>query len=67
MNLLLVFIGILLVSFWLAQRSMKDFDTSKEIKKMIKRRKTRGTILFLKQNKIKHYSSSLSSSLTSKE
>lgn len=34
--------------------SMKDFKTASELKKLIKRRSLKGTILFFK-NKIVHY------------
>ncbi len=59
MGIILFF--ILLVSLILAYRSMDDLEAPKELKNYIKKQRTKGTILFLKK-KIKHYSSSLSSS-----
>lgn len=40
--------------------SMKDFETPKEIARMLSLRKLRGTIVFMK-DKVTHYSSSSSS------
>jgi len=40
---------------------MKDFTIPREVKKIIRENKSKGTILFLKKN-IKHYSSSSGSS-----
>ena len=57
----IVFILILIISVLITFKSMKDLEAPKEIRSLIKKRKTKGTILFLKK-KIKHYSSSLSSS-----
>lgn len=54
-------IGIFIVSFILAIRSMKDFYTPKEIHRLISMKKVRGSIVFFK-DKINHYSSSSSSS-----
>ncbi len=50
----LIALSILLISFILAKRSMKDFDTKRYVKKS-------GRIVFYKHG-TKHYSSSLSSS-----
>jgi len=52
--MLLVFLVILIISFILALRSMKDFDMPNEIKKLLQNQKIRGTIIFLK-DKIVHY------------
>lgn len=57
----IIFIIILLISFIITFKSMDDLDAPKEVRRLIKKRRTKGTILFLKK-KIKHYSSSLSSS-----
>jgi len=46
--MLLVFLVILIISFILALRSMKDFDMPNEIKKLLQNQKIRGTIIFLK-------------------
>ncbi len=51
---ILIFITIFFISFILAFRSMKDFGLPKEVKQLIKIRKVKGTILFLK-DRIKHY------------
>ncbi|MDO8497183.1 MAG: hypothetical protein Q7S61_01425 [bacterium] len=56
-----IFIGILIASFILAVRSMKDLTVPKEIQAMLTSRKIKGTILFVK-DQIKHYSSTSSSS-----
>ncbi len=55
------FILIFILSFFLAIRSMRDFNVPKEVKDMVRENKSKGTILFLKKN-IKHYSSSSGSS-----
>lgn len=57
---IIVFI-IFIISVLITFRSMGDLDAPKEIKSLIKKRRTKGTILFFRK-KIKHYSSSLSSS-----
>ncbi len=57
---LIIFL-IFIASFFIAYRSMEDLEAPKELKNYIKRARTKGTILFLKK-KIRHYSSSLSSS-----
>ncbi len=52
---MIIIIGlILLTSFFIALRSMKDFEIPKEIKKMIKLKSKKGSIVFFK-NKIKHF------------
>lgn len=50
-------IGVL--SFILALRSMKDFDSTHEMMSLLHMEKMRGTIVFFK-DKIEHYSSSSS-------
>lgn len=57
----IIFLVIFIISVLITFRSMGDLDAPKEIKSLIKKRRTKGTILFFKK-KIKHYSSSLSSS-----
>jgi len=52
---------ILLASILLALVSMRDFDVPKELKKRIKAKKIKGTIVFFK-DKPRHYSSSSSAS-----
>ncbi|KKP72848.1 MAG: hypothetical protein UR68_C0012G0041 [Candidatus Roizmanbacteria bacterium GW2011_GWA2_35_19] len=61
--MLYIFLLILAVSFILALRSMKDFGVPKEIKRLLDRKKAKGTIIFSKKKMI-HYSSG-SSSLSS--
>lgn len=58
--MLAIFAGLLILSFIIALRSMKDLEIPEEIRRMIASRKIKGTILFLK-NKITHYSSASSS------
>ncbi|MCX7956220.1 MAG: hypothetical protein N2593_03925 [Patescibacteria group bacterium] len=48
------FFLIFLISFFLALRSMNDFNIPYEIKKILNSKKIKGTIIFFK-NKIKHY------------
>lgn len=55
-----VIVLLLLISFLMALRSMKDFETPKEIARMLSLKKMRGTIVFMK-DKVTHYSSSSSS------
>ena len=52
---------IAVVSIALAVRSMKDFETPKEVPQHTGNKKMKGTILIMK-DKISHYSSSSSSS-----
>ncbi len=59
-----ILILILVVSLLLALRSMKDTHVPKELHELIAKRKVRGKIVFFK-GKVKHYSSSSSSSLRS--
>lgn len=61
LDMAIALIIIIIVSFLLALRSMKDFSMPVEIERMLKNNKIKGTIVFFK-NKIKHYSSSSSSS-----
>jgi hypothetical protein len=51
-----IFLLLLILSFLLALRSMKDLDVPVEIERLVRSRKIKGSIVFLK-NKIKHYSS----------
>ena len=55
MELFIVFTLIFILSLFLAARSMKDFDSAGEVKKLVRKRK-RGAIVFHK-NRVKHYSS----------
>lgn len=57
----IIFILILIISILITFKSMNDLEAPKEVRSLIKKRRTKGTILFFKK-KIKHYSSSLSSS-----
>lgn len=59
--ILLTFIGIAILSVFMAAYSMKDIGVPADIQKLIRARKVRGSILFFK-DKIKHYSSLSSSS-----
>jgi len=52
----LVFIIVLVLAFFVALKSMKDFDVPGEIKKMISARRMKGTIIPTKKKTI-HYSS----------
>ena len=60
MTITLILTLILLVSFILALRSMKDFQPPDIIKKFVENKKIRGTIVFFTDG-IKRYSSSSSS------
>lgn len=55
MQLILVFFIILGVSIILAVNSMKDFDSARDVRTYV-RKKKKGTIVFFK-DKVKHYSS----------
>lgn len=58
-----IILGLLLVfSFVLAVRSMKDLGVPDEINRMIGNKKYKGRIVFFRGKKTKHYSSSSSSS-----
>lgn len=50
----IIFIVLLAASFVLAVRSMRDFRFPRELERMIRERKIRGSIIFFKK-KIKHY------------
>lgn len=52
--MILIIIFILSLAFIAALFSMNDFKTAAALKKIIKRRNLKGTILFFK-NKIVHY------------
>lgn len=52
--MLIWFLIIFLISFFLAWRSMSDFQLPKEIKYFFDVRKIKGRIVFFK-NKIEHY------------
>ena len=54
MKILLISGIILVIAFILALRSMKDFDFSQEIEKLLHQRKMKGTIVFFK-DKIEHF------------
>jgi len=54
MNIFVILILILILSFILALRSMKDFELPKEVRRLLKINRIKGTIVFLKE-KIKHY------------
>jgi hypothetical protein len=60
-TIIAIFGGILLASFIMAFRSMKDFEVPDEIKKILLPKTVKGTIVFFK-NKVTHYSSTSSSS-----
>lgn len=61
LNLVTILGLILGLSVLLAYLSMRDFDVPKEIKKRIKTKRIKGTIVFFK-DKPRHYSSSSSAS-----
>lgn len=65
MYMILILASILIVSFVLALRSMGDINIPKEIQKLIQEKRHTGRIVFFKDKKTKHYSSSSSSSLRS--
>lgn len=52
--MLLTFVIILVLSFILALRSMKDFNIPAEINRLVQGKKVRGKIIFFK-NKVVHY------------
>jgi len=54
MSFLLIILTILVLSFILALFSMKDLGFAEELKRMLDRKKIRGTIVFFK-NKIIHF------------
>lgn len=45
---------IFIVSLILAKRSMKDLETPHEVRRIVERRKIRGTVVFTK-GAVKHY------------
>ncbi|KKQ01454.1 MAG: hypothetical protein US11_C0008G0011 [Candidatus Roizmanbacteria bacterium GW2011_GWA2_36_23] len=53
-NIYYIFIAILIVSFLLALRSMKDFQLPKELQYLLSVKRIKGTIVFFK-NKTVHY------------
>jgi hypothetical protein len=55
-----ILIGLFVLSFILAVRSMGDLDIPDEIQRLLRVRKIKGTILFM-SGKVKHYSSTSSS------
>jgi hypothetical protein len=65
MSLFISFIVVLIISFVLAVRSMREEGIPKEIVRMLHIRKFTGKIVFFKGKKVKHYSSSSSSSTSS--
>ncbi len=60
--MVLVFITLFLLSLALALRSMKDLDVPNEVHKMLAKKKVKGTFILMKGKKVKHYSSTSSSS-----
>gem|GEM_PF-981297 len=60
-NMVVALIIILALSLVLSIFSMNDWDVPVEIRRLIKSRRLKGTIIFFRK-KIKHYSSSSSSS-----
>lgn len=53
--MIITFVLIAVLSFILALRSMKDFDSGQAVRRYV-RKKKKGTIVFFK-DKVKHYSS----------
>ncbi len=51
-----ILLGLFVLSLVLAIFSMKDFNMPRELKKMLAGRKIKGSIVFFKDNKVKHYS-----------
>lgn len=64
MSLFLTFVFIFVISFVLAFFSMKDFNFEKKFISFLRKKKIKGSIIFLK-DKILHYSSNSSSSKVS--
>ncbi|MCX6732357.1 MAG: hypothetical protein NTV98_02345 [Candidatus Roizmanbacteria bacterium] len=60
MNIFII-IALFVLSLILAIRSMKDLNVPQEIHRMINNKKYKGKIVFFKDKKVKHYSSSSSS------
>lgn len=60
--MILIFVGIFAISLVWAFLSMGDMEIPEEIAKLLRVRKIKGTIVFFKDNKVKHYSSSSKSS-----
>lgn len=61
-ELILTFAAILLISFVWALFSMRDLAVPDEIAKLLRVRRIKGSIVFFKDRKVKHYSSSSSRS-----
>ncbi len=61
LEILIMVIVLLAISFLLALRSMKDFDTASHMRRGIEKRKTKGSIVFF-DDRVGHYHSSSSSS-----
>lgn len=61
---LLILLALLIISFLMAVTSMKDFSLPAEIKKVLKMKRIKGSIVFFK-GKVEHYSSSSSSESSS--
>ncbi|MFH0773404.1 MAG: hypothetical protein V1922_03785 [bacterium] len=57
----IIIITLFFISLILALRSMKDFHVPEEIQRIINNKKYKGRIVFFKNKKVKHYSSSSSS------
>lgn len=60
-----IFIGILIVSVILAWRSMKDLGFADDVRKLLFKKKMKGSIVFF-EDKVVHYSSNSSSASSSK-
>lgn len=54
MDITVILTILLIISFFLALRSMKDLKFSDEIGKVIRKSKIKGTIVFFK-DKVRHY------------
>lgn len=54
MNLVIIAVVILIISFILAVRSMVDFEAPEAIKNILNFKRIKGSIVFFK-HKIKHY------------
>ena len=54
MNIIIILGLILILSFILAVRSMRDFEIPKEVRRLLKINRVAGTIMFFR-DKVKHY------------
>jgi hypothetical protein len=64
MNVIII-VALFFISLILALHSMNDLHIPQEIQRAINNKKYKGRIVFFKNKKIKHYSSSSSSSRSS--